>query len=238
MFIPENRIIVIVGHYGSGKSEIAINMALLFSMLNSSEGYQGHKGLDDSPIFLIDLDIVNPYFRSREQKDILESNGIKVIASAEDFPNGDLPYMPESILALFDNPKARGVLDIGGDAAGARVLARYRDRLVGDDIGVYLVINGNRPMSKEVREIKKYISDIQGASGIRITGLINNTHLLGETDKRDVLRGMELAKRVEEETGIPLVANCVRRELAEEFGEEEFDPILPLTIHLKKPWER
>lgn len=238
MFIPENRIIVIVGHYGSGKSEIAINMALLFSMLNSSEGYQDHKGPEDSPIFLIDLDIVNPYFRSREQKDVLERKGIKVIASAEDFPNGDLPYMPESILALFDNPMARGVLDIGGDATGARVLARYRDKMVREDIGVYLVVNGNRPMSKEVGEIKRYISEIQAASGIRISGLINNTHLLGETDKRDVLRGMELAKKVEEETDIPLVANCVRRELAEEFGEEEFDPIMPLTIHLKKPWER
>ena len=238
MFIPENRIVTIVGHYGSGKSEIAINMALVFSMLNSSEISSGSQESGEAPIFLCDLDVVNPYFRSREQGKMLEEKGVKVITSSEAFPDGDLPYMPNSILALFDNPKARGVLDIGGDAAGARVLARYRDRIIKDDSALYFVINANRPLTKEASQTIKFISDIQATSGIKVTGLINNTHLLGETEKEDVLRGMELAREVSEKTGIPLVANGVSNKLIEEWGEDIFQPVLPMKIHLKKPWER
>ncbi len=267
VFFPKSRIATIVGHYGSGKSELAINIALLFAaMKKTGEGFSDSAPfcLDDSeeeklPVCLADLDVVNPYFRSREVSKYLNSMGIKVIASAEDFPNVDLPYMPESMSSIFQNQDVFAVIDAGGDPAGARVLARYSNDLKKYNADIYFILNANRPFTKTAVDTIKCIHDIEGAANLKITGIINNTHLMGDTEVEDIIMGAKLSETVSEETGIPIVAHAVRKDLLcpnshqdmclfdagsieldaeNELVKELGDKILPIDIFLKKPWEQ
>ena len=222
------RITAIAGHYGSGKSEIAVNYALFLG--NSIEG-----------VTLFDLDIVNPYFRSRECKALLQENSIEVVSSAEEFPDVDLPYMPPTLATLFQDKSRTGVLDIGGDPAGARVLARYGIELnkvvQSGEAEFYCVINANRPMTKTLAEAAPYVQKISDTAGVPVTGLINNTHFFHETEPEDIYRGAELVCEVSEKLGIPVAFHAVERSLADKL-EKDIGPILPMDIHLKKPWEK
>lgn len=231
------RITAIVGHYGSGKSELAVNYAL--------------KLAEENRVMLFDLDIVNPYFRSRECEDLLTSAGIKVGSSAEAFRDVDLPYMPPELSVIFQNKEITGVMDIGGDPAGARVLARYAENLnraiEEGDGELWCVLNGNRPMTKTAEAAAKYVTDISLTAGVPITGLINNTHLLNHTTREDVERGIELTCKVSELTGIPVVFSSVKRSIADGMLTEAMltdgtlgyncSYIFPMDIYLKKPWE-
>lgn len=256
MFYPNSRIVVIVGHYGSGKSELAINLALLQSaIMNQQQSIQdkvraeGDISAARKSIYIVDLDIVNPYFRSREKADFLMSQNIGVISSAEDFPAVDLPYMPGEIAKVFKDEETMAVIDAGGDPAGARVLARYAKDIKDSGAQVYMVINGNRPLTKEPGEIIKYMNDISGAANVRINGIINNTHLLGKTEPEDIYRGALVAKEVSDLTGVPMVGHAVEKSLIPQVefrnagiktgGSDEvvIEPIIPIDIYLKKPWE-
>ena len=241
MLNPRSRIITLVGHYGSGKSEIAINLALLLA--SNQEGR----------VYLADLDIVNPYFRSREQSELLTEHGIKVISSAEDFSGVDLPYMPESLMAIIQDKQSRGIIDAGGDPAGARVLARYAEKLREEETEVWFVVNGNRPLSKTADDAIKHIESIERASDLRVTGLINNTHLLGSTGYEDIEQGVGLVEEVSQRTNIPIAFHAINKGLTAGFSKSKiagaaFDdegnlesiggtPVLVIDIHLKKPWE-
>ena len=231
MFFPDSRIITILGHYGSGKSELAINIALLFAASKET-------------VYLADLDVVNPYFRSRESADFLMKKGINVISSAEDFPGVDLPYMPGNVVSMFQNPNAYGVIDAGGDPAGAKVLARYADDIRNAGGEVLFVVNGNRPMTKTYEDVLKYINNIEGSSGLRVSGLINNTHLMNNTEIQDILEGAKLVKEVSGKTGIPVAAHMVTKDLIPEIDritdtENPIDmsKVFPIDIFLGKPWE-
>lgn len=225
------RITAIAGHYGSGKSEISVNYALFLAEKLGPEAQIG----------LFDLDIVNPYFRSRECRDLLEQNSIKVVSSAEAFPDVDLPYMPPELTSLFQDKSRLGVMDIGGDPAGARVLARYGIELnkvmTAGEAEFYCVINANRPMTKTRDEAISYVKKIRDTAGVPVTGLINNTHFFHETEPEDIYRGAELTESVSKELGIPVVFHAVERSLAERL-EKEIGSILPMDISLKKPWEK
>lgn len=230
--IRRKRLTAIVGHYGSGKTEFAVNMAL-----------QTVKAIEPEKdtLYLVDLDIVNPYFRSREREDILTEKGIRVLSSASDFRGVDLPYMPPEMAALFAEGEEGpiGILDIGGDAAGARVLTRYSHDLRKACADVWCVINANRPMTKTPKDAIGYINDIEGTSQVRITGLVNNTHLVGDTTVRDIIDGARLTKEVAEITGIPLIGSTVRTTLIDQLMEtkEDVGTLIPIEIYLKKPWE-
>ena len=240
MFFPNSRIVTLVGHYGSGKSELAINLALLFAATKDCTFET--EMTNASKVRLVDLDIVNPYFRSREVADFLLQRNIEVLCSAEDFPGVDLPYMPGNIAKIFQDESAYAVIDAGGDPAGARVLARYSDEISKAKSEVYFVINGNRPQTKNSESTVKYMNDIQGASGLRITGIINNTHLLDKTEPEDVLEGSRLVGEVSQMTGIPVIAHAVCRSLIDvselaELEELDKEKILYINLHLRKPWE-
>ncbi|MBQ7245516.1 MAG: hypothetical protein IJS33_01170 [Firmicutes bacterium] len=226
-----SRITAIAGHYGSGKSEVSINYAL----------YIAEKLGSDTDITLFDLDIVNPYFRSRERRDLLEENAIKVVSSAESFPDVDLPYMPPEMTSLFQDKSRLGVMDIGGDPAGARVLARYgielNKVLKSGEAEFFCVINANRPMTKTKDEAASYVKSIRDTAGASVTGIINNTHFFWETQPEDIYRGAELSTAVSEELEIPVVFHAVERSLAERL-DRDIGAILPMSIYLKKPWER
>lgn len=219
----DTRLTVVVGHFGSGKTEVSINLAL-------------HLAERHDPVALADLDVVDPYFRSRECADLFAKRGIRLISSSQTCADADIPSMPPEVQALTDDPSLYGVLDIGGDASGARVLARYRHRLKACGARVLCVINANRPLTDTAEKTIRYIRSIEAASGMPIHGLVNNTHLCDKTELEDILTGAALAGEVSAETGIPLFFHAVSKKLAAQAGKY-VKPVFPLELYMKKPWE-
>ena len=127
-----HRLTLVTGHYGTGKTEFSVNLALALA----AEGAR---------TALADLDIVNPYFRSREQRCLLEAAGVRLIAAAQALADADVPALPAELHALLEDRTVRGVLDIGGDPSGARVLARYRARILEEDYQLLYVVKARRP---------------------------------------------------------------------------------------------
>lgn len=219
------RIVIITGHYGSGKTEFAVNLALRLR-----EQYPR--------VALADIDIVNPYFRSREREELFRRRGIQLIASAQKYGNADVPALPPNVISIFEDDGLSGVLDVGGDPVGARVLARYAPYLKDRDYEMLVVLNFNRGLTKTPDEAAAYLQGIERSAGIRATGLVCNTHLCGETTVQDVMRGNELSLKVAEKTGIPLVYNTVDKRLCGGLPPELGKTVFPLTIYMNKPWEQ
>jgi len=217
------RLTVIVGHFGSGKTEISINLAL-------------HLTENHGRVALADLDVVDPYFRSRGCADLFARRGIRLISSSPGGMDADLPSMPPEILTLMDDPGIHGVFDIGGDASGARVLARYRRRLKDCNTRVLCVVNANRPLTDTPEKAAAYIQSIEKSSGMAIDGIVNNTHLCDQTELEDILSGAALAQSVSSLTGIPVLCHAVPRWLAA-AAAEHVHPVFPIDLYMKKPWE-
>lgn len=222
-WIDAARITVIVGHFGSGKTEIAVNMAMALAD-------RGH------PFALADLDVVDPYFRSRECRALIEERGGRLIASSQGHMDADLPSMPPDVFALFDNPGLYGIMDIGGDPSGARVLARYRHLLRQNGARVLCVVNANRPLSDTAEKAAAYVRSIEQASGLPMDGLINNSHCCHLTEVQDIVDGAAMASAVSALTGVPVVCHAVPRQLAQELPDD-VQPVFPMTLYMKKPWE-
>ena len=217
-----HRLTIITGHYGTGKTEFAVNLAL-------------HMASRGQTVSLADLDIVNPYFRSRERRDLLSEHGIRLIASSQACTDADVPSLPAELNAILDDRQITGILDIGGDRVGARVLARYRPRIIGEDYQLLYVLNANRPEVRDVSSAISYLRAIESVTGLVCFGIVNNTHLCGETTADDVRKGAALAQAVSQETGIPVVCHVAHEALAAEL--EDLSPLFPITIRMKKPWE-
>ena len=221
--ICPSRILIITGHYGAGKTECAVNLAL---------------GLADAgeKTVLADLDIVNPYFRSRERKALLQEHGVRVITSSQACSDADVPSIPAELHAVFEDRSLRGVLDVGGDPSGARVLARYRRALAERKARLLCVINANRPLSDTADKCIDYVRRIEAACGMAVDGLVNNTHCCHLTEVADVLSGAEMAREVSEKTGIGVLCHCVPRHLYEEAAAQ-LENVFPMDLYMKKPWE-
>ena len=220
MLFP-HRLTIVTGHYGTGKTEFSVNLALALAR-------------EHPDVTLADLDIVNPYFRSRERKALLAESGVTLISSSQACTDADVPSLPPQLLGLLDDPSRRGVLDIGGDPVGARVLARFRPRIAKEDHQLLFVLNANRPEVRQRDDAIRYLRSIEAVTGLSCTGIVNNTHLCGETTAEDIRKGAVLAAAVAEETGIPLLCHTALETLA---GELEDLPLFPIRIYMKKPWE-
>ena len=220
--ICPSRILIITGHYGAGKTECAVNLAL---------------GLADAgeKTVLADLDIVNPYFRSRERKALLQEHGVRVITSSQACSDADVPAIPAELHAIFEDRSLRGVLDVGGDPSGARVLARFLPRLEKEDHCLIFVSNANRPEVRDPERALACLRSIEAVTGLKCGGIINNTHLCGETGPEDIRRGAALAEALSRETGAPVLCHTAAERLVPELP---YLPLWPITIHMKKPWER
>lgn len=222
-WIDAARLNVVTGHLGSGKTEVAINLALELAARRSAAA-------------LADLDVVNPYFRSRDCKDLLLRRGVRLISSSGACLDADVPAMPPEVKVLFDDPELYGVLDVGGDGSGARVLARYRKKLADRKARMLCVVNANRPSTNTPGKAVSYIRKIEQAAGLPINGLIHNTHLCGQTERRDIEAGRELLGEVSRMTGIPLICHAVAAEWAEAFDPQGV-PVFSINLYMKKPWE-
>ena len=217
------RIQIITGHYGSGKTEYAVNLAL-------------HLAQTTENVALADMDIVNPYFRSYEQAKRLEDAGIRVIVTSCG-GIADIPAINPEVMSIFQQEQWTGVLDIGGDPIGARVLARFAPQLKPDDFDLLFVLNANRPETKDVESALQYMQGIEAECRQKVTGIVNNTHLCGETTAEEILKGAKLAHELSERTSLPIIHHAVQRKFVEQVQDKLPEPILPMNIYMKKPWE-
>ena len=216
-----HRLTIITGHYGTGKTEFAVNLALALAA-------------GGERVMLADLDIVNPYFRSRECRPLLEAAGIRLISTSQACSDADVPALPAELHAVLEDRTVRGVLDIGGDPSGARVLARYRPKIRGEDYQLLYVVNAARPEVRTAESSAAYLRNIEAVTGLRCGGLVNNTHLCGETAPEDVREGAALAREVSRLTGVPVVCHAAEARFQDRL--KDLDPF-PMEIRMKKPWE-
>ena len=222
--ISSHRILIITGHFGTGKTEFSVNLAMDLARA-------GQK------VMLADLDIVNPYFRSRERKALMEEAGVQVICSSQACSDADIPALPAEILTILEDRSRRGILDIGGDPDGARVLARFQPKIVAEDYQLIFVSNANRPEVETAEKSISYLRSIEAVTGLTCTGLVDNTHLCGETTPEEVRRGSALAEEISRQTGLPVLCSTAEKQIADQLGNFE-KPVYPITIRMKKPWER
>ena len=222
--LSPHRLLIVTGHFGTGKTEFSVNLALALAR-------EGEK------VMMADLDIVNPYFRSRERREVLEGAGVWLITSSQDSESAAMPSLPAEILTVLEDRSYRGVLDIGGDPDGARVLARYQPKITAEDYQLLFVSNANRPEVRKADDAISYLRCIEEVTGLRCGGLVNNTHLCGETTAQEILRGAELAREISEKTGIPVLCHTAEERLIPEL-ESLKAPMFPICCRMKKPWER
>lgn len=218
-----HRISIVTGHYGTGKTEFAVNLALALAEKQNN-------------VTIADLDIVNPYFRSRERKAELEQAGVRLISSSQEAAHADIPALPAELFGIFQNRAVRGILDIGGDPVGARVLARFQPQIEKEDYELLYVVNANRPEVRTAEQAIDYLRKIENITGLKCSGLVNNTHLCGETTEAQVRKGAALAAEISENTGIPVLCHVALERLAENLSDLK-EPVFPISIKMKKPWE-
>lgn len=222
--ICPHRLSIVTGHYGTGKTEFAVNLAM--SLAAGGER-----------VTLADLDIVNPYFRSREQKQLLEAAGVRLIATSQACTDADVPAIPAELLTVLEDRAVRGVLDIGGDPSGARVLARFRPKITGEDYQLIYVLNANRPEVRTLENAVGCLRAIEETTGLACSALVNNTHLCGETTAEEIRKGADLTGAVSRETGIPVLCHTAETRFVPTLTGLTA-PVFPISIHMKKPWER
>lgn len=223
MINEQKRIRMITGHYGSGKTEFAVNYTLALAATGAKTA-------------IVDLDIVNPYFRSRERADLLEANGVRVISSSIAGMDLDIPALSSEIFAVLQDDSYEGVFDVGGDKVGARALGRYHMYLDKQPYDMMFVLNANRPRTATVEGAKTYIKEIEEASRQKVTCLVNNTHLCGDTTAEEIMKGNRLCVAVSKELGIPLTYNVVPKDLLDKIPSSIEGEIFPIDILMKKPW--
>lgn len=217
-------IIIFVGNYGSGKSEVSINFAL----------DRKKKGLD---VRIADLDLVNPYFRSREAKEMLQEKGIQVVLPPDQYHHADLPILSPRVGGLIRNPGDIAILDAGGDDVGATVLASLGDALSGRTYTMLQVVNPNRPFTETIEGCGHVRKMIEKSSKLKVTGIAGNANLMDDTTVEMIYKGYDFVRRFQEKSGLPLAFITAEERLYPKLNLEEFEcPVLPLRRTLTPPW--
>ena len=219
--------VIIIGHYGSGKTEFSVNLC---SRLAGS----GH-----FPV-LADLDIVNPYFRSREMKKYFAECGIRVISSnldSEEDYHQDVPAIAAEIRTCFETADRLSIIDVGGDAVGANVLSQYAPLLSGRSYQMWLTVNANRPFTSNPEDVIQILEQIETAARLKVTGLINTTHMLDETEAGDIYKGEHLVRELSVRLDLPVICTAVLEEAVAKVQEEKLSaPVFPIKRFMKLNW--
>lgn len=214
------RITLLSGHYGSGKTNIAVNLARRLRASNEN-------------VAIADIDIVNPYFRTKDSQAELEKAGIRLISSPYAGSNVDLPALPDEVYAITDDKSVTAVVDVGGDDRGALALGRWRDAILNEgDYEMLFVINRFRPLTANAEDTIEIMREIETASGMPFTAVVNNSNLGEETTARDVLESGVYAAEVCALSGLPLKMTTVREELYP-WLEGEIGNLFPLRLQEK-----
>jgi len=223
--IPSHGNLIIVGGFGSGKTEVSVNLA-------RQSARAGRR------VRLVDLDIVNPYFRCREARSDLEAEGVEVIAPHGSYATADLPIILPRLASLFrDDDQVLNLFDVGGDDLGARVLSSFRQCLDGSPYDLWQVINGRRPFTQSPGGCRRMKEEIERSSRAQVTGLLVNTHLMDETTPEIVVEGWKLAREAARAQGlhIPLVA-IMDRFAGQPNLDQITEPILWMRRAMLPPW--
>ena len=211
------RITLLCGHYGSGKTNVAVNMAL-----NQKKHFER--------VTVADLDIVNPYFRTKDSREDFDKAGIRLICSEYANSNVDIPALPADMYAITDDKGMQVIIDVGGDDRGALALGRIAPAIQEEqDYEMLMVINKFRPLTPDAEATMEVMREIETACGMKFTGLVNNSNLGVETTAADVLNSLEYANAVSEMSGLPVRLTTVKQELFEELSGK-INELFPLQL--------
>lgn len=226
---------IIIGNFGSGKTEFALNKAFK------------HAG-EGKKVTLVDYDVINPYFRSTERKAELEAAGVRLISPNFTTSGVEVPSIPAEIYSVFADDSDIVIFDVGGDPVGAIALGmfnRYFKEL--EQLEVWYVINMRRPLSSGAPENLEMIDKITGVSRLNVTGIINNTNLAHETSVADIIDGMRVTNEVAQKTGLPIVATLGTADVLAEFaayaekngiGADKTGRLIPIERYMHRDWDR
>ena len=219
------RVTVFAGHYGSGKTNIAVNYALKISETEKS-------------VSIADLDIVNPYFRTKDSAKMLKKAGIKLISSEYANTNVDTPALPAEIYSVFSDKSVHAVLDVGGDDRGALALGRYVPYMLEEnDYEMLFVINKYRFLTSDAASTVEVMREIEAAAGLKFTGIVNNSNIGEETTAQAVLDSLEYANEVSKITNLEIKMTTVKKELFKEL-ETKINNLQPLELFVRQSWLR
>lgn len=214
------RITIFAGHYGSGKTNIAVSYALALAK-------EGKK------VTIADLDIVNPYYRTKDSSEILEKNGIELISSPYANTNVDVPALPGAAYKITDDRSCSAIIDVGGDDRGALALGRYAPAIMEEnDYEMLAIINRYRPLTPDAESTLEVMREIESACKIPFTGIVNNSNLGPETTEQDIISSLAYAEEVSRLSGLPIVMTTALERLCEPL-KEKISNIFPINIFVK-----
>jgi hypothetical protein len=222
--IKLDGIIIIVGNYGSGKTEISINLAI-------------HRKRSGINVRIADLDLVNPYFRTREARHLLSKNGIDLVIPPEQYLQADLPILSPSVAGMIQQPAQLTIIDAGGDDVGVTVLASLADTLRDREVRMLQVVNPYRPFTETIDGCLEMKGKIERASKITVNGFIGNPNLIDETTESHIYKGDDFLRELSAQSGLPIEFIAVPLDIIKRISEERFNcPLLPIARQLVPPW--
>lgn len=214
------RLTLLCGHYGSGKTNVAVNLAFYLK-----EQYNN--------VVVADLDIVNPYFRTKDSMEDFKTRGIELICSEYANTNVDIPALPANMYRLTADKDITAVIDVGGDDRGAYALGRLVPEIKEENnFDMLMVINGYRPLTPDAESTIEVMREIEAACGLEFTGLVNNSNIGDETRADDIIKSLGYANEVSNASGLPIVMTSVKAELYDRL-KDKIDNLLPMTLQAK-----
>ena len=214
------RLTLLCGHYGSGKTNVAVNLAFELKKQYNN-------------LVVADLDIVNPYFRTKDSIKDFTERGIQLICSEYANTNVDIPALPADMYRLTTDKSLTAVIDVGGDDRGAYALGRLVPEIKEEDnFQMLMVINGYRPLTPDAESTLEVMREIETACGLKFTGLVNNSNIGEETTAQNVINSIKYADEVSKASGLPIVLTAVKQEIYDEL-KDKIDNLLPMTLQAK-----
>jgi len=246
-WLPAVDTVIFTGRFGSGKSETAINYALFLALNEAGKTELSDcAGQQPAGVILIDLDIVTPYFRSREATDRLMERGVKVIAPSAIGQHLDTPAITPQILGAIQQTDLPVVLDVGGDKQGARALGQFSSAIRQGDYAMHFVVNPYRPFTDTVDGLSSSIAEIEDSARLQVSSLVSNPNLIGETTAEHVIQGHARIERFAQALGLPIAFVCMERQWLDALETQNSgapairaisQPVLVLDRHFVMSWE-
>ena len=218
--MEHKRLTLFAGHYGSGKTNIAVNYAM-------------HLAAEGKKVCIADLDIVNPYFRTKDSAKALEQSGVELISPQFANTNVDLPALPAESYRLVQDKSIYGIMDIGGDDRGAYALGRFVPFIKAENnYRMVFVANSFRPLTRTPEEALEVMREIEAACGLEFTDIVNNANLGNETAPEHVLEAVPYMEELSRISGLPIFAHTAEKTVAKAL-EGKLTPVLPLHLQEK-----